>query len=173
MRASRAKSSGTTMAAATAPEDMPLSDCFCWSESPDAVGDEVVVELARSEPNPPPTMVCGPVEVTSEKEVMDVSRVLGEVVAMELLLSSLEIIVFVVVALPLYFSVPLNVAVVPPRANDVVNDVAALLSSPVSSSDAVVDVVVAAVAVFDCWTAFPVEEVYALKPLHWSLSSPQ
>ncbi|KAI7555123.1 hypothetical protein KC331_g70 [Hortaea werneckii] len=155
------------MAAATAPEVMSSSGCFCCKESPDAVGDEVVVELARSEPNPPPTMVCGPVEVTSEKEVMDVSRVLGEVVAMVLLLSSLETIVFVAVAFALLPSVPLlNVAVVPPRANDVVNDVAALLSSPVSSSDAVVDVVVAAVAVFDCWTAFPVEEVYALKPLH-------
>ena len=162
------------MAAATAPEDMPPSDCFCCRESPDAVGDDFVVELARSEPNPPPTMVCGPVGVVAEKDVMDVSKVLGEVVAMELLLSSLEMIVFVAVAFPLLLSVPLlNVAVVPPRANDVVIDVASLLSSPASSSDAVVDVVVATVAVLDCWTTFPVEEVYALKPLHWSLSSPK
>lgn len=150
-----------------------MSDCFCWRDSPDAVGDDVAVEPARSEPNPPPTMVCGPVEVVSELEVIDVSRVLGEVVATELLLLSLERLVFVAVAFPSLIPVLLKVAVVSPRANDVVIDVASELSPSSSSSDAVDVVVAAAEAVLDCWMAFPVEEVYALKPLHWSLSSPQ
>ena len=136
------------------------------------MGDDVADEPARSEPNPPPTIVCGPVEVASELEVIDVWRVLGEVVTAELLLSSLERLVFVAVAFPSLLPVLLKVAVVSPRANDVVIDAASEVSPP-SSSDAVVDVVVAAVAVLDCWAAFPVDEVYALKPLHWSLSSPQ